>query len=261
MAILKSILSSTVSQWSFLRSGLACSCQILRKTTLVAWVYFFWRRRIWSEVISVGKEFQWFKRLLTKEHISWAATFLVRRWRIELVLPISDYAEQLMWPRCFATKKVASKCTPRPLTRLLKEISWLPTLKWLSCETLPLLPRSRPSYRWRWQTGICQTNTTQTIQKPCQICQTCHANVKAGCCGPPKAADTLSEVKMDTWPLSALPWRQFLTSRTAVPVLWRARYADWKVSQRLLTNRCLRSWCSTTFSNSLERNGRFDTGL
>ena len=131
-----------------------------------------------------------------------------------------------MWPRCFATDRVASKCTPKTLTRLLKEVSWLPTLKWLSCETLPLLRRSRPSYRWRWQTGICQTNTTKTIQKPCQICQTCHANVKAGCCSPPKAADTLSEVKMDTWPLSALPWRQFRKSRRAVSVLWYARYAE-----------------------------------
>ena len=144
---LKSFLSLTGNQWSFLRSGLTCSCLLLRKTTLVACVGFFLRRYIWSEVMSMSKELQWFKRLLTKEHISWAATFLVRRWRIKPVLLISDYPERLMWPRCFATNKVASECTPGLLTRLLKEVSWLPTLKWLSCETLPLLRRSRPSYR------------------------------------------------------------------------------------------------------------------
>ena len=68
-------------------------------------------------------------------------------WRIELILPISKYAEWLMWSICFATDRVASMSTPRLLTWLLKEILWLPTLKCLSCDTLTLLrdPTSRAS--------------------------------------------------------------------------------------------------------------------
>ena len=51
------------------------------------------------------------------------------------------------------------------------------------------------------------------------------------------AADRSSKVRMETRPSSALPRRLFVTSRRAVSVLWCARYADWKVSERLLANR------------------------
>ena len=44
VAILKSILSLTGSHWSLLRSGVTCSCLLLRKTTLAAWFWIFWRR-------------------------------------------------------------------------------------------------------------------------------------------------------------------------------------------------------------------------
>ena len=52
-----------------------------------------------------------------------------------------------MWSICFAIDRVASMSTPRLLTWLLKEILWLPTLKWLSCDTLTLLrdPTTRAS--------------------------------------------------------------------------------------------------------------------
>ena len=75
------------------------------------------------------------------------------------------------------------------------------------------------------------------------------------------AADRSSKVRMETRPSSALPRRRFVTSRRAVSVLWCARYADWKISERLLANRWPRSWCSTTFPSTLQRNGRFDTDL
>ena len=38
--------------------------------------------------------------------------------------------------------------------------------------------------RWRWQIGICQTNTIKTTEKPCQICQTSRASEQGECCGP-----------------------------------------------------------------------------
>ena len=41
VAILKSILSLTGSQWIFLRSGLTCSCLLLLKMTLAAWFWIF----------------------------------------------------------------------------------------------------------------------------------------------------------------------------------------------------------------------------
>ena len=81
-----------------------------------------------------------------KIYISWAVAFVVRKRRIELILLISRYAERLMWSVCFTKDRVASVQTPRFLTWLLK-MSWLPTLKWLSSDTLALLrdPTKRAS--------------------------------------------------------------------------------------------------------------------
>ena len=50
----------------------------------------------------MSKDLQQSKWLRTKEHVSWTVAFLVRRWRTELILLISRYAEWLMWSICFA---------------------------------------------------------------------------------------------------------------------------------------------------------------
>ena len=60
VAILKSILSLPGSLWSFLRSGVTCSCLLLRKTTLAAWFWIFWRRTFDQ------KWYQWTKSQTTE---------------------------------------------------------------------------------------------------------------------------------------------------------------------------------------------------
>ena len=54
--------------------------------------------------------------------------FVVRRWWIKLILLILRYAEQLMWSVGFTIDRVE-----------IFDMSRLPTLKWLLCDTLTLL--------------------------------------------------------------------------------------------------------------------------
>ena len=72
------------------------------KNDFVCMILIFWRRYIWSKVMSMSKELQQSKRLRRKKHISWTVALLVRRWRTELILLISRYSEWLMWSICFA---------------------------------------------------------------------------------------------------------------------------------------------------------------
>ena len=74
-----------------------------------------------------------------KGHISWAVAFVVRRWRVELILLISKYTERLMWSICLAIDRVASVQTPRFFIWPLRAISCLSTIKYFSCDTVTVL--------------------------------------------------------------------------------------------------------------------------
>ena len=105
-------------------------------------------------------------------------------------------------------------------------------------------PRSEASFvkrpdHWLLQPGLNETSTRKTVWEPCHTCQTRRATVRGECYEPKHGMQLVNRVtvKTDSWPSSALPRRQFRTSRRAFSALWSARLADWKWLHRLLFNK------------------------
>ena len=75
------------------------------------------------------------------------------------------------------------------------------------------------------------------------------------------AADKSRRMRREGEPLSAAMRMSLVTLTSAVSVLWAERKPDWNFSDRLLMLRWCCNWAATTFSNTLERNGRLEMGL
>ena len=76
-----------------------------------------------------------------------------------------------------------------------------------------------------------------------------------------KAAERSRRVRREIWPESVFNSRLLSMWRRAVSVLWCLRYADWYGCRRLWVVRWSLSCSRMTFSSSLERNDKLETGL